>query len=733
MGNPEPRDKSFARLDPRIRKWVYKSGWTELRDIQIEAIDPIMDANTDIVISASTASGKTEAVFLPLCSVIADQEKGFGAMYISPLKALINDQKRRLESLCEPLSLPTTSWHGDSSVSEKKRIEKHPRGIILITPESLESLLLRKSDWLIDAFSHLKYIVIDEYHSFLNSVRGFQLHALLHRLEVLLQLESPIPRLALSATLGDMDSVITHLRPNEVFPCTLIEGETSGFQPDISINAYQRVLPEGDVPGRQPEVEISKELYNTLRGNSHLVFANSRKVIEEYSVRLSDKCEADGVPNEFFPHHGSLSKSIRDTLEKRLQKENLPTTALCTMTLELGIDVGKVSSVCQLNAPHSVASLRQRVGRSGRRGSAPVLKMYICEREQKLNAGLGDALHLELLQSIAMVKLLCVDKWYEPADRNCFHFSTLLHQILAIIGQWGGVRADQLWRLLVESGSFPNVEVEHFKALLSAMGTRNLISQLSSDVLALAEEGERIVNHFTFYAVFKTPSALRLMNGNEFLGEISSANFIKKSKHLIFAGRRWEVLDFQKKKKTIYVAPAGAGKVPKFGGGPMRIHEKVRREMFAILSGKRVVPGLEKILDAKARDLFEDAKASFKGGGLENQRIVRRGEKKTAILTWSGDKIARTLLYLLLNQELKATLSSGIIYVNSPLEDVVKALKAIAGPRRTSALQLASLECRAVKEEQKYDMFLPDRLLDLGFAARSFDVPGVQDWIKKYI
>ena len=255
---------------------------------------------------------------------------------------------------------------------------------------------------------------------------------------------------------------------------------------------------------------VARDLFQVLRGDSNLVFANSRRRTELYAALLSDLCEKDFLPNEFFPHHGSLFKELRSALELRLQKENLPTTAVCTMTLELGIDIGKVNSIAQVTAPHSVASLRQRLGRSGRRGDPAILRMFIAERALTANASLADKLRMELLQSAAMVRLL-LRKWYEPADAALFHFSTLLHQILAIIAQWGGVRADQIWSLLCDSGPFDKVSVEHFKTLLSHMGQENLIAQLGSGELVLAERGEKLVNHFTFYSVFQTPEEFRIV------------------------------------------------------------------------------------------------------------------------------------------------------------------------------------------------------------------------------
>ena len=449
----------FQLLDPIIQKWVYKQGWSDLRQIQKDSIKPILSEKMDVVISAATAAGKTEGAFLPACTSISSLTDSVGILYISPLKALINDQYRRLEGLCDMLDISVTAWHGDSSQSNKKQCKKNPQGIVLITPESLESLLIRDAGWVRSAFESLKFIIIDEYHAFIGSERGCHLQSLMHRLECLLERQSlPIPRIALSATLGDMDKVGGYLRPNKALPWELIKGSECNNNLKMQIKGYVQKPPEDSNIDETEYIDltpsadqkIAQDLYQTLRGDSHLIFANSRNRTEHFAVMLSDMCIDNIVPNEFFPHHGSLSKELRVELESRLQKENLPTTAICTMTLELGIDIGKVSSIAQVTAPHSVASLRQRMGRSGRRGEPAILRMFIAEDELSSNSHIYDKLRMELLQSIAMIRLLVKEKWYEPADMQLYHFSTLLHQILAVIAQWGGVRADQLWTLLCE-------------------------------------------------------------------------------------------------------------------------------------------------------------------------------------------------------------------------------------------------------------------------------------------
>jgi ATP-dependent Lhr-like helicase len=732
-------NSAFDQLDPRVQKWVYKQGWDALRDIQEKSIAPILEGKTDLVISASTAAGKTEAAFLPACSAIANNKDGFGILYISPLKALINDQYRRLEGLCDDIGVTVTPWHGDSLQSKKKKAKQDPEGILLITPESLESLLIRESGWVTSAFESLKYIIIDEYHAFIGSERGCQLQALMHRLECLLERQaSPIPRIALSATLGDMDSVLDYLRPTKSIPCELIIGKQSQSSLKMQVRGYLET--EVDTSAAEfdeftgsltAEKQIALDLYDVLRGDSHLVFANSRQRTENFAVMLSDLCEKNHVPNEFFPHHGSLSKELRTDLESRLQKETLPTTAVCTMTLELGIDIGKVKSVAQVTAPHSVASLRQRLGRSGRRDTPAILRMYITEKELNANSSVGDKLRLELLQSLAMIRLLLMEKWYEPSDTHLYHFSTLLHQILAVIAQWGGVRPDQLWGLLCKEGLFGAVDVGHFKQLLSHMGDLNLIIQMGSGELVLGELGEQFVGHYSFYAVFKTPEEYRIMVEGKTLGTLPVDSVIIPDQYIVFGGRRWIVKDVDVEKKVILVSSAKGGHPPKFGGGGMSVHDRIRQEMFEIYrSGDyKIVIGETKVdfLDSAGKGLFYEGLSFYQQAGLDTNSLIQQGTS-VYIIPWMGDRIVNTLYIMLIQAGFDVDCFAGVIEVEkTQLSTIEKALESFISLSDTSNADLA----KPVKNKdiEKYDHLLPEELLNLSYGEKAFDVKSTLKWI----
>ncbi len=725
---------AYDSLDPRVRKWVYNQGWSALRPLQESAIPAVLARDRDVLISAGTAAGKTEAFFLPACSAITGITNGFGIVYISPLKALINDQYRRLESLGEALDMPVTPWHGDVPQSKKKKIRTSPSGILLITPESLESLLINSSGWLKQAFSPLAYIVIDEFHAFIGSERGMQLLSLLNRIDhVLGRHANPVPRVALSATLGELDKVPELLRPDKRLPCETVTDSSTTATLQVQVKGYlEAVTKQEEEPQLSAEELVCADIFRLCRGDSHLVFANSRKRTESIAATLSDMCEENVVPNEFFPHHGSLSRELRETLEARLQQGNLPTTAICTMTLELGIDIGKVQSVIQVTPPHSVSSLRQRMGRSGRRDSPSVLRMLISEQELTGTSSIVDHLRLQLVQSMAMIRLMITKQWFEPADTRQMHYSTLLHQILAITAQWGGVRADQLWTQLCLTGPFRNIDLADFKSLLKHMGANSLLTQLASGEMVIGAEGEKLTNHYTFYAVFNTPEEFRIVAGSRILGTLPIDSPLLPDQHIIFGGRRWKVTEIEVEKKVIYVEATKGGQPPQFSGGGMSVHEVVRQEMLAIYreNDYRIQVGNERVdyADATARSLFAEGCDNFKRYNLQNSHFISDGQR-SYILPWMGDKVVNTITALLMRGSFKASSFAGVIEIDgASVSSVQHALKEVLLSGLPSESELAA----DVPEKylDKYDDYLPKFLLTKGYGAKAYDIEGTQIWLQ---
>ena len=313
------RDSAFELLDEKVQHWIYKQQWSELRQIQQRAIPPILECSSDLIIAAATAAGKTEAAFLPITTSLrrAPIESGIGALYVAPLKALINDQHQRLDLLCEACEIGLTSWHGDIAAEPKRKLRERPRGILLITPESLESIFVNYGSSVPSIFSALRYVVNDELHAFIGSERGRQLQSLLHRIEC--AGKSRAMRIGLSATLGQMAPAAEFLRPGHGPEVEVLESKDDARTLMVQLRGYVAEAPMSESepePGEHPvdgdRLEIANHIYSHLRGTDNLVFANSRRGVEEFADLLRRRCEAERVPTEFFPHHGSLSKALRE-------------------------------------------------------------------------------------------------------------------------------------------------------------------------------------------------------------------------------------------------------------------------------------------------------------------------------------------------------------------------------------------------------------------------------------
>ena len=656
----------FDLLAEPVRRWIWHKGWNSLRDIQERAIPALLKGDGDLIIAAATAGGKTEAAFLPLISLVLDHpgEGGFDLVYIGPLRALINDQFERLEDLCDRAELPVHPWHGDISQGMKVRARKNPRGLLLITPESLEALFVLRGLEISTLFMGARAIIIDELHALLDNERGVHLRSLLSRLE--LAVGHRIRRVGLSATLGEMALAREYLRPEAPESVALLKSESDNQELKVQIRGYlQQPEPgtskEGDVNEPAAQRAVAMHLFSRLRGSRNLIFAGSRASVEWYADALRELSEKARLPVEFFPHHASLSREHRLDLERRL-KTNLATTAVCTSTLELGIDIGDIASVAQVGAPFSVASLRQRLGRSGRRaGQSAVLRMYAIEAAPGSASHPVDRLHLGLVRSIAMVELL-VEGWCEPPARNALHLSTLTHQVLSVIAQHGGVSAKRLHSTLCERGPFRRVGSRMFAHLLRELGRSDveLIEQAPDGTLLLGRQGERLVEHYSFYAVFQTPAEYRIIADRKPLGTLPVIMVLTPGMTIIFSGRRWRIVDIRDKEKVIEVTADRTGRPPPFGGFSGQIHDRVIEKMMEVLSDT----DLPVYIDETAARLLEDARSEFRRLDVLRRPICKIGERNCLIATWTGTVKTSTLALALRAMGYTAETYDGFLDVN---------------------------------------------------------------------
>jgi len=715
----------FGRLHPLVQRWVWEQGWSELRDIQAKAIAPILAADRDVIITAATAGGKTEAAALPICSgLVGDASGGVRALYVSPLKALINDQFDRLDLLCQGLGIPVHRWHGDVGSTHKKRLLTDPAGLLIITPESLEAMFVLRGTSLAKIFNRVGHVVVDELHSFIGSERGQQLQSLLSRLELVIRRR--VPRIGLSATLGDMDLAVDFLRPGRQLPCEIIESSDSRQDVRLQIRGY-RVTPSTSSDRRDgahvDELDdaasplVAKHLFDVLRGKDNLAFANNRRNVEIYADHLRRMCEQARVPNEFWPHHGSLSRELREHAEAVLKDPNVPASVICTTTLEMGIDVGTVETIAQIGVPPSVSALRQRLGRSGRRGAPSVVRIYIDEPVLEGDSPPQDRLRTQLVQAIAMVRLL-TEKWCEPPNAGSLHLSTLVQQVLSFIAQYGGATAAEAWRVLCRDGAFSGVAADVFAELLRGLSAHDLVMQSVDGTLLLGQKGERLVNHYSFFAAFVTAEEYRLVCAGRELGTLPVSHPLSPGCYIIFGGARWLVLSVDADAKIVDLQPSPAGRAPRFDGGFASVHQRVRQEMRVIYESSE----LPSFLDAIGQELLAEGRRAYADYGLSRDALVETADG-VVLFSWVGDRVLDTMLVQLRERELPVARDGVALVVGQISAELLRShIRALAPQGPADAIELAATVSNKISE--KHHVFLTESLLRRDYASANLDPEG---------
>ncbi len=695
------RSSSFELLHESVQKWIWRQGWTSLRDIQESSIPVVLRRDSDMIISAATAGGKTEAAFLPILShILSESNSGYDVLYVSPLKALINDQYRRLQDMAAGTKVEVTPWHGDIDASRKSKSLKNPSGILIITPESLESFLINRSSSVKKAFGNLKYVVIDELHAFIGNERGKQLQSLLSRIELITG--NVAPRIAMSATFSNYDKVKEFLRQDGSMPCVVPNQGDSSHETRILIKEY--LLEKTD----DVKAEIAKEIFTKLRGSNNLAFTNSRVDAENYAVLLGDMCEEANVPNEFRVHHGSLSKVEREAVEQELQRGHTPITALCTSTLELGVDIGKVKSIAQIGVANSVSGLRQRLGRSGRRDEPSILRVFSIENEE--SSGWLYDLRTNLVQNIAVIELLRQKEYEEPMV-NKTHLSTLIQQILSLIASFSGFYPKEGWEILCGRGAFRNITPDIFLDLLRCLGKRGLISQLNTGQIIIGKEGEKLLRRLDFYTAFVAPVDYDVINDadGKRIGMLQSIPEAKSQ--IILAGKRWIVNRVEKQTRKIYVSRIKSGGSISFASEMPEIDEIITRKMRDIYMSDEVYPYLD-VASESHQELIK-AREHF----IKHKLDMRFYAGKT-LFTWAGAKINRTIaLMCKLRVHKDVDYNHLMIFGISP-----KHISDILSQQKPSGDELAALVSREDKEKQQYDHHLSDDLLNHEYGCTYLDV-----------
>lgn len=591
-----------------------------MRPIQSAAIDKILNTSENIILASRTASGKTEAAFLPILSKVNFTEHGVKVLYISPLIALINDQFNRVEDLCVYLDVNVTKWHGEANRTLKEKLVKNPSGVVLITPESIEAMLANAPYNAKTLFSSLEYVVIDEIHSFIGSDRGIQLKSVLSRLQYLNK--SRFLVVGLSATIGDYGEA-KRMTGDESNTKVLLDKTSKEMEAEIKYFA---------VEGRDLPLELLKDLYLNTKDSKVLIFPNSRGRAEEVAVKLKKISDRVNGHPYYFSHHSSIDKELREYIE-HFAKNNVryPFAIACTSTLELGIDIGSVEKVVQIDATHSIASLIQRIGRSGRRdGEVSKLLFYATDK-------------WSLLQSLACLSLY-KEGFIEPVFATEKPYDILLHQILGYVKQLSGATVNELCKRISTNYAFSKIEGIETTDVINAL-LKNDMLELIGGELIIGVEGERIVNSKDFYSVFKTEPNYKVINYDKTIGEIPLSLQLQVDENMLLAARIWKIVDVDHKAKKITVVPAKDGKKPIFSGSGADLHYKIRERMLQLLFETDTIPEVNET----ATEILRQFRTEFAGypiESLEDDRPVLIKDGHIQVFSFQGTKINKSLHFL---------------------------------------------------------------------------------------
>ncbi|WP_392531659.1 DEAD/DEAH box helicase [Nostoc sp. C117] len=719
---------AFNRLALFIQEYIYHHQWTELRPVQIAACQVIFDTDAHLLITAATAAGKTEAAFLPVLTLLhTSPATTIGVLYISPIKALINDQFERLNDLLKEADIPVWHWHGDVSQSRKNKLLKNPQGILQITPESLESLLINKNNDLIRLFGDLRFVIIDEIHAFMGSERGCQIICQLQRLAKITQKQPR--RIGLSATLGDYSIAEEWLRSGT--EKAVITPQIDGIKRQIKLAVEHFYIT--DEVDESEATAYEQYIFNLSKSRKCLIFANNRTRTESIIASLRQIATEQRLPDIYHVHHGSISASLRQAAENAMREPNNPAVTAATLTLELGIDIGHLERVIQLDSPLSVASFLQRLGRSGRRGEAADMR-FICTEEQPLSeASLPEQIPWQLLQCIAIIQLYLEEKWIEPIKPIKYPLSLLYHQTMSILTAAGEISPNILAKQIFSLPPFATISQEDFKLLLRYLIDINHIQHTEQGKLILGLAGEKVVRKFQFYAVFAEQQQYIVKQSTTEIGSIAIP--VPVGNQFALAGRTWEVVEVDFKKKAIFVKQAEGKASIYWRGGGGNIHTRVLQRMRQVLFEYVEYSYLQK----NALQRLQTVRQLVRRVGLEKQNILQLEKGKCCIFPWMGTVGYRTLERLL-NSLCRESLEISSIGGVNPYYLIIKLGK---GKFNYVAREIASLCEQRISAEnlvssseapeiQKYDGFIPHPLLRKAFISDYLDMEEVRLEVAKW-
>ena len=733
---------AFDRYAPFVQDYIYRNHWENLRAIQVAAADAIFNTDENVLLTASTASGKTEAAFFPIITLFSeDPPSSVGCIYIGPLKALINDQFTRLTDLCEEADIPVWHWHGDVAQSHKSRLMKRPSGILQITPESLEAMLLHKHAAIPKLFGDLRFVVIDEVHSLLRGDRGGQTLCLIERLSRIAGVNPR--RIGLSATIGDPEGTGEFLSLGTGRKTIIPKIEARGSKWRLSMEHFYvkdvQAAEGRDVQDALPVLEEKTDeapknadpgigyIYEHTRGKKCLVFVNSREECETVTTTLRQYCDLQHERDRFLIHHGNLSASYRETAEGVMKDDSQYMTTVTTATLELGIDIGRLERAFQIDAPWTVSSFLQRMGRTGRRESPPEMWFVMREDEPEARAMLPATIPWKLLQGISLVQLYLEERWCEPPRLDRFAYSLLYHQTMSTLASCGEMSPKALADRILRLHYFHRVSQDDYKVLLRHLIKTDHIQQTEQGGLIVGLAGERVVNSFKFYGVFVESEEYTVRSESQELGTVCLPPPV--GEKLAIAGHVWVVLDVDHKRHLVYCEQV-KGSIPAyFGECPGDLHTKILQRMRKVLKEDKQYPYLMK--NAVAR--LDQARFTAEHSGAADTPLINLGGNMWCLLPWVG-----TYPFLAMERFLKIKCGDrlGLKNFDSARPYYMQFTMKVSEVdfyrivREEIQKPINPLELVYPKELplfDKYDEYLPEELVRKGFAYGVLDMDGLKE------
>ncbi len=722
-------DRVFGRFPDFIKEYIYSHGWSELREIQLAAAQVIFETESNLLLSSSTASGKTEAAFFPIIADIVDnppEKRSVSVLYIAPLKSLINDQFYRLEELLDATGITLTHWHGDVGAGHKSKLLKNPEGILQITPESLESMIINRSNDIPRLFGGLRYVVIDEIHALIGQDRGNQVLCLLSRIARLIGHHPR--RIGLSATLGDLAEAAGWLGAGTGRDTTAPVPPKTALKWRLGLEHFYIQNPNEDQTagakadrGSKSKLDPGYEfLYDAVYGKKALVFSNSREETEYVTATMRQIAKRRGEHDIFLIHHGNLSASLREDAELKMKEEDSGAVVTCaTVTMELGIDIGRLERVAQVGAPTTVAGFLQRLGRSGRRGSPPEMIMVYREEEALPNAPLPEIIPWELLRGIAIIDLYSTERFIEPPKIRKMPLSLAFHQTLSILASQGEMSAKALADRILTLPPLSSLPKEVYRALLVSMINSDYLEMTPERGIIIGLAGERIINSYKFYAVFKDSEDYTVRCDSEEIGTIT--NPVPVGDRFALAGRVWEVKEVDVPRKLIFVKAVEGKMEVSWPGDGGEIHTKLLLAMRDVLLGDKQYA----YLGDNARQRLDNARVVAQNAGMDKSCVIFLGGQSYVFFPWLGTRSFRTMRRLM--QKYAGELgisdiqSQGCAYITFKAKDRRAGedlLAAIGNIVERDGLDTESLvsdgECPVY---DKFDEYIPAELLRQSYAA----------------